>query len=108
MTDLSVQERRANFINALREYADFLVQHPDVDAPEYLVINVFVKTKDDLARHARVGSWEKTHNGPWFYLTKHFGQDLQLDITAPRETVCRRLVVGQTTEPARVVDVVEL
>ena len=107
MAEQSAQGRRSEFIRALREYATFLEQHPDVDAPVYIVMNVFVDTKDDLVRHARASSWEKTYNGPWFSLTKHFGQDLQIDITAPRTTVCRRVVVGQATEPAKTVDVVE-
>ena len=98
---------RADFIRALRACADFFEAHPSVDIPRCTTLNVFVDTKDDLARHARTGSWEKTYNGPWFYLTKYFGRDLQLDITAPRETICRRIVVGQTVEPAKMVDVVE-
>ena len=96
----ATDERRTAFIQALRECATFLETHPTVKQPVYNVLNVFVNTKDELAAYARVTSWEKTYNGEWFWLAKAFGQDLRLDITVSRETVCRKVVTGTKVVPA--------
>lgn len=92
--------RRRAFIASLRAAADFLERHPDVRAPRYVTMNVFVETREDLAVHARAATWEKIFNGQWVYLRRTFGDDLVIDITAPRETVCRKVVVGVETIPA--------
>jgi hypothetical protein len=92
--------RRTQFIQSLRDCADWLEQHPDVRAPRYVDMNVFVDTLEDVASHARAATWEKIYNGQFFYLRRWFGPDLNIDIAAPREAVCRRVVVGKKTVPA--------
>lgn len=107
ITNERAAARRAAFIQSLRDAAEFLEQHPGVQAPRYILMNVFVDTRDDVAAHARAATWEKEFNGPWFSLRKTFGEDLSLDITAPRETVCRKVVVGTQIVPEREEEVVE-
>jgi hypothetical protein len=102
--------RREAFIQSLRDCADFLAAHPTVTAPRYVTLNIFVNTRDEVVTHAKVGAWEKVYNADWFYLRRSFGEDLSLDVTAPREEVCRRVVVGTRDVPAmsaRTVEVVE-
>lgn len=93
--------RRSAFIQSLRDCASWLEAHPGVEAPRYVVMNVFVNTREDVARHARAATWEKVYNGEWFYLRREFGPDLTLDITTERSTVCRKVVVGKETVPAQ-------
>lgn len=102
--------RRAAFIQSLRDAADFLEQHPGVQAPRYINLSVFVNTRDELAAQARAATWEKAYNYGWFYLRREFGEDLSIEIAAPRDMVCRKVVVGTQTVPAqpeREVEVVE-
>ena len=102
--------RRAAFIQALRDCAVFLERHPSVHAPRYVNLNVFVNTREDIASHARAATWEKIYNDDWFYLRREFGNDLSLDITTQRDTVCRKVITGTRTVPAtpeREVEIVE-
>lgn len=94
-------KRRAAFIQSLRECADWLDRHPGVRAPRYVDMNVFVNTREEVAAHAKAATWEKIYNEAWFYLRHSFGADLNIDITAQRETVCRKVVVGKEEVPAR-------
>lgn len=93
--------RRAAFIQSLRDCADFLESHPGVWMPRYVTLNVFVNTYDEVVAHAKAATWEKVYNREWFYLQRSFGEDLSLDITTPRETICRKVVVGTVKVPAQ-------
>jgi hypothetical protein len=102
-------QRRAAFVQGLRDLADFLTTHPTVPAPYSTTMNVFVNTKEEIAAIARLATWGKTYNENWFSLSKAFGP-VQLDVNTERSTVCRRVVVGKQIVPAREaqeVDVVE-
>ena len=110
MTEQSEAMRKQRFIESLRACATFLETHEGVRAPRYITMNIFVDTRDDLALHARAASWEKHYNDIWFYLRREFGEDLSLDVTAPRDAVCERRVVGTEVVPAqaeRTVEIVE-
>ena len=87
-------DRRTAFIQSLRDLATFLEEHPAVWAPQYVNINAFVNTREEVVAQARAASWEKVWNGDWFYLRKEFGPDLSLDVTADRGVVCRKVVTG--------------
>ena len=93
--------RREDFIRGLRDMADFFAQHPTVKLPSTECFNVFVTTREELAEHARVTSWEKVYEGPWFMLRKHFSEDLRLEINTDRQTVCRKVVTGTRVVPAK-------
>jgi hypothetical protein len=99
--------RRTAFIQSLCDCADFLERHQAVKAPQYVTMNVFVNTREEVAAHAKAASWKKVHSDDWFWLHREFGEDLSLDITASRETVCRRVVTGTRTIPARPEETVE-
>lgn len=66
-------QRRAAFIQGLRDCADWLERHPDVRCPRWQNMNVFVDTREEIAAQARAATWEKVYNGEWFYLSRHFG-----------------------------------
>ena len=102
----AVDDHRVALIRGLRACADFLTQHPTVKVPLDVGLNVFVQTKDELAAHARVTSWDKDYLGDFFFLTKSFGP-VKLQINVNREVVCMRIVVGTRQEPAKTVEVVE-
>ena len=102
--------RRAAFIQSLRACADWLEDHPTIRAPRYIDMDVFVDSREDVAAHARVATWEKIYAGQFFYLRKSFGEDLNLDIITARETVCRKVVTGteiMPAQPEREVEIVE-
>jgi hypothetical protein len=99
--------RRQAFIDSLRACADFLESHPNVKAPRYVTMNVFVDTREELAEQARSATWVKTFTGKFFSLSKSFGEDVTIDITAERELVCRRVVTGTRVLPAQPERVVE-
>ena len=81
-------------------------QHPPVTVPLRVALNVFVETKDALAAHARLTTWEKEYLGNYFFLKKPFGP-VSLEINVHREVICRRVVTGTREEPAMTVEVVE-
>jgi hypothetical protein len=100
--------RRAALIQGLHDCASFLETHPSVSAGRYHVLNVFVDSKEEIVAHARAATWEKVYNDTWFSLVREFGQDVKLEISAPRSAVCRRIVVGETVEPARPAQTVDV
>lgn len=97
---IKADQRRLAFTAGLRALADFLDAHPEVPFPRYDTINVFLDDKAQLARIARVGSWEKEYNDSYFSLSRSFGEDLRLDINTSRSKVCRKVVVGTRIVPA--------
>lgn len=69
---------RESVVRGLRELADFLEQHPDVDAPEY--VTVFVRDDDgDMAAIGRVNlaAWlldvDATHSRGHHSAKRRFG-----------------------------------
>lgn len=93
--------RRTAFIQGLRDCATFLETHPAVQAPVYVVMNVFARTREDVVAHARVASWQKEYNEGWFNLRKDFGEDVRLEINADRGLVCRKVPTGTKVVPAQ-------
>lgn len=99
--DYAAAKRRSAFVQGLRDMADFLEQHPNVDHPKNDTMNVFVSTREDIVRNARGSSWEKIYNDTWFYLRKEFGEDLIFEINCARATICRQVEIGEKIVPAQ-------
>jgi hypothetical protein len=99
---------RDQFIRGLREAADFLDAHPELEVPSTLLtVNVFVESKDELMAMARgSGKWDKGGNDNFFYLTREIGS-VKYDINVQRTQVCKRVVVGTEVIPQQVVEKVE-
>ena len=93
--------KRAAFIQALRDCADFFEAHPSIRTPEGQTLNVWNCTKSELGSVAAISGWRKTYTDSLFYLTKMFSEDLMLEYNAPRETVCRKVVKGTKMIPAQ-------
>src|SRR6185436_6909693 len=100
-------QRRAAFVQGLRDLAAFIETHPGVQCPRYHTFNVFLNTREEVSQHARQASWEKVYNDHWFSLRKEFGSDIILDVNADRGTVCRRVVTGTRLIPAQEAHVVD-
>jgi hypothetical protein len=107
--DIAEQERqrRADFIQGLRECADFMERHPLIPTPYGHAINAFVNTKEQLAAIARSTSWAKGYDDNYFWLKKTFSGDITLEVNTNRERICRRVVVGTKVIPAQPEKVVE-
>jgi len=94
------ETRRAEFVAGLRELADLLEKHPDIPEP-IMSANAFVDTREELAKVARLGFWEKCEQGEWFILARNFSAGLRLEVNINRSKVCKRKVVGTRVVPAR-------
>ena len=94
-------EQRRAVIQSVREFANFLEQHPTVKAPFHCTFNEFVSTKEQLAEQARLTTWEKCFEGDYFWLRKRFGEAVTLEINCHRSLICERIVVGTRMEPAK-------
>ena len=96
--------RRAAYTAGLRALADVLDKHPEVPLPyagDLGAIDFYFTSCDDpraaMAAAARAipCKWDKrtTANGSFFYLSGHLA-GLRIDLTANRDDVCERVVVG--------------
>lgn len=101
--------RRASIVEGLRQLANFLEGHPDVAAPYNVQVNAFVETREELTAAAKALGWQKVYLQDWFCLKRSFAPDeaVTLEVNAPRERVCRRVVVGKKIIPARDAQVVD-
>ena len=91
---------RELFIKGLRDFADFLQEHPSVKVPSYVSIDAFVHTREDIIEQAKLGHWQKVYNDTWFSLHKEFAPTLVYNINTERDVVCKRVVKGTKTLPA--------
>lgn len=112
VTENAATDERAQMIRGLHDLAEFLAAQPAI-TPCSQTYNVYVTDRDELTRIARLGSWRKVYNGPYFSLVKDFSGGVRLEVFTDRSTVCRKVVTGQRTIPAqpatdeRVEDIVE-
>lgn len=95
----------ANFIQGLRDFADWLEAHPVLPPTLYGLPNgrilLFVKDKDQLAAAARwLGTCEKVVTEDWFSLVKTFGP-IALEALIERPQVCERVKIGEKVIPAQ-------
>ena len=92
--------RRTAYIAGLREMAQFLEDHPTLEAPYSNTCNVFVKAAE-LPALARLTAWTKEYFDTWFALSKSFSGNIELQYNVPRNEVCRKVVTGTRIVAAR-------
>lgn len=96
---------REDFIQGLREFADFLETHEDVPSPVWEeTIYRYVDDEDKVKAAARTGdSWVKDYGTDTFRLKRRFGNGaITYSINCEREKVCEKKIVG--TEVQELVD----
>ena len=102
----------AEFVQGLKELAEFYESHPEVDLPERkLSIYYFAYSAQDkiLARDKMIataramGHASKDYAGDYFFLRKEFSGGVELAACISRETVCEPVVVGYVDEPEKVI-----
>ncbi len=97
-------------IDGLREFADFLEEHPEHPLFCGVQFDCFLKGKEELADVARtLGHAQKGGTRDYFYLRKKFGP-VAVDYNVSREQVCQRVVVGEKlipAQPERIEEVIE-
>lgn len=100
--DRKAQQRR-DFLDGLRELADFLEAHPGLPVPGAQNHSVYVFTKEQLAAAAREPGvrWQKNGSGDYFKLTVTFSGEQSYEVFTERAEVCRKVVTGKRTLPAR-------
>lgn len=102
-----------DYVQGLRELADFYEAHPEVPLPIYSSnFTIFAKTynfaeKQEakavvIAAARAFGHAEKTYTQTGFELKKEFSGGINLTVHSEREVVCTPVVVGKETIPGRV------
>ena len=93
------------WLDSLREMADFLEAHPDLIEPYLSIICYrFCKgTREEFAKTAlQLGASTKSSDATWFQVARKFGIHT-IQVTQPREDICEKKVVGteeiETEEP---------
>lgn len=110
---------REEFIQGLRDAADFFDARPNVPTPPYgidITSWIFedyriedteerqVEVRARMADVARaIGTADKTPSGNYFRLTKKIGPGVTISFYADRANVCTARVVGTRIEPGRIV-----
>lgn len=97
-TDTLTDEQRA-WIEGLRELADFVEAHPEIDAASTFTLNLWMHEKSDLADWMKRlgGKWDKyTGLDAYFIMRRMFGPH-RIELNANREAVCERTQVGTKT-----------
>jgi hypothetical protein len=101
------QQKRAAFIEGLRQIADALENHTELRIP---YVGSIIHRVEDLGEMLAVGKafggkWEKnaTDYGD-FQLIRRFSDDLQYTVYTARENVCTRVVTGTKHVPEKVVE----
>lgn len=94
----ALDARQREWIEGLRELADFLEAHPAILNPvSTFMMNQFVYGDDAKTRIRMMvrgtGKWEKTPKGDFFCLSRPFGPHT-VDINTSREEVCEKVQVG--------------
>lgn len=94
---------RAEFVQGLRDLADWLDAHPEIEFTNFRGSHIlwYRDTREQLADAARaLGRVEKTGTDSYFNLTRRFGPH-EIEAYSPRATVCERVVVGKKAVPVR-------
>lgn len=93
---------RRDYVQGLRELADFIEAHSDVPLPWPSAQNAFIADKTGLAAIARAcgGRWEKNATESFFFIRKAFTGGHAYEVNVTRETVCHKVRTGTHIEPA--------
>lgn len=107
-TTASETERR-DYVQGLRELADFIEAHLDVPRPWPSAQNAFIADKTGLAAIAKAcgGRWEKNVTSEFFFIRKSFSGGHAYEVNVSRERVCRKVSTGTRIEPAKPAEEVE-
>jgi len=99
--DPDLKSERQNYIDGLRQVAQFLADNPDVGLPEpHMAIYRMPDTREGAATAMRAfGNCTKRYDDSMFRLTKQFG-GITLQAVFYRSSVCERKVVGKKIIPA--------
>lgn len=108
-------QERAAYIEGLRQVADWLEAHPEVELPwlgfepKLSIYLVGYAQREPLAAIARaMGSFEKIANGDdYFQIVRRFA-GIAVVAQASRDEVCEKVVVGTTEVTEEVPDPVAL
>jgi len=92
--EMSLSKEGREWIDGLRELADFAETHPTVFDFYGETFNQFPCDAAALATIAHeIGTCEKVQLDPWYILSKQFGPH-SLEFNTQREKVCTKVVVG--------------
>lgn len=91
---------QAEYVDGLREIADFLVEHPEfISEHDHLSLRDYCSRRSEMVERAREigGRFEKdaSHAGTYFQLTRRFGPH-EVYVYTERTNVCERVVTTET------------
>jgi hypothetical protein len=98
----------AQFVQGLKELAEFYEAHPEVKLPYSPVFSIFSWNKEEAIRDAVLcahafGYAEKSYSTDYFRMTKKFPGGISLEFCTDRQAVCTPVVVGTKVEPAHTI-----
>jgi len=105
-----MNDLQRDYIDGLRSMAAWFELHPDL-IPLQSVAHAMKFEYDDgditavkkLSEAARImGRADKNGDSLYFYVTKHFGPH-KFSVIAPRDSVCKKIVVGTEHVPEQVI-----
>lgn len=93
------QPNRAEFVAGLRQVADWLEAHPEVDHFDPCINIYTMNSKDEAVAVGRAfRTFEKTYTDDYFNIIKSFGA-IQLRYIFQRGEICTKHVVGTKSIP---------
>ena len=105
-----MSKREKEFVNGLRELADWIEDHPGFVNPAECDSWYLLKlchSREDLAKAVQtLGNVEKRPDGNYFNVRRYFGP-LIIEAYISREQVCTKIVKGTRFVPERVVEAYE-
>jgi hypothetical protein len=107
---MELTERQQGYIDGLRALADHLEKTPELIGPSgTLNVNIYASDRDQFVTASRAlgGTREKDGDSLFFNVTRQFGPH-KVTVFTDREKVCRKIVVGHETIPAREEQIVEV
>jgi hypothetical protein len=91
----------AEFVQGLRELADFYSAHPEVKLPLSCSYYICDATKEETLAAARAfGDARKTYTNVHFILRKTFPSGVEIWLMTDRKTVCTAKEIGEKFVPA--------
>jgi hypothetical protein len=103
-----VTRARREFILGLRAVADFYQQNPAAYYDQmHLRLSMYVggrQARPAMAAMARAfGHCQKTYEERHVTISRSFSEQVTLALFAPREKICRRVLIGEHIFPARII-----
>ena len=99
-------QEHKDYASGLRQVADFIESHPEIDLPEHVITHYGLHSKEKAATVARAlstgGRCDKVFDDHLFTIKRNFGP-IELRYLGVRSSVCEQVAVGKRVVPEQYV-----